>query len=230
MNRSKEVPIFSSDEPVTPYQKAAQVWDERVGTAWQQLAAWRLACYGLVVLALLLTTIIIVLVDKAEVKPYVIEMEKGGRVVNVAPVTEIYHPNNAQVHYFLSEFVTTLFAVPIDGVVMRKDWENLYRRTTEAGAALLTQYIQTNRPFDDLDKKRASVNVENIVHRQGNSYQVEWTVKTFDQAGKLAETRQLSGLFIIVIRTPATVEQISSNPLGIFVHNFQISPNNDWGK
>lgn len=33
-------------EPVTPYQKAAQVWDERLGSARVQAANWRLAAFS----------------------------------------------------------------------------------------------------------------------------------------------------------------------------------------
>lgn len=33
-------------EPVTPYQKAAQVWDERIGSARAQARNWRLISFG----------------------------------------------------------------------------------------------------------------------------------------------------------------------------------------
>ena len=33
-------------EPVTPYQKAAQVWDERIGSARVQAKNWRLMAFG----------------------------------------------------------------------------------------------------------------------------------------------------------------------------------------
>ena len=33
-------------EPVTPYQRAAQVWDERIGSARVQAKNWRLMAVG----------------------------------------------------------------------------------------------------------------------------------------------------------------------------------------
>src|SRR3546814_3308322 len=33
-------------EPVTPYQKAAQLWDERIGSARVQARNWRLMAFG----------------------------------------------------------------------------------------------------------------------------------------------------------------------------------------
>ena len=36
-----------SPEPVTPYQKAAQVWDDRIGSARVQARNWRAMAFGL---------------------------------------------------------------------------------------------------------------------------------------------------------------------------------------
>ena len=38
-------------EPATPYQRAAQVWDERIGSARVQARSWRLACFGALALS-----------------------------------------------------------------------------------------------------------------------------------------------------------------------------------
>ena len=37
--------------PVTPYQKAAQVWDERIGSARVQAKNWRLMAFGSLILS-----------------------------------------------------------------------------------------------------------------------------------------------------------------------------------
>jgi type IV secretion system protein TrbF len=38
-------------EPKTPYQKAAQVWDERIGAARVQAKNWRLMAFGSLILS-----------------------------------------------------------------------------------------------------------------------------------------------------------------------------------
>ena len=40
-----------SPEPVTPYQKAAQVWDERIGSARVQARNWRYMAFGCLILS-----------------------------------------------------------------------------------------------------------------------------------------------------------------------------------
>ena len=39
-------------EPVTPYQKAAQVWDGRIGSARVQARNWRFMAFGCLALAI----------------------------------------------------------------------------------------------------------------------------------------------------------------------------------
>jgi type IV secretion system protein VirB5 len=59
-------------EPVTPYQKAAQVWDERLGAARVQAHNWRLMALGSLVLALLLAAALLWLGRSASVVPYIV--------------------------------------------------------------------------------------------------------------------------------------------------------------
>jgi type IV secretory pathway TrbF-like protein len=48
-----------TSEPVTPYQKAAQVWDERIGSARVQAHNWRLMALGSLMLSLILAAILL---------------------------------------------------------------------------------------------------------------------------------------------------------------------------
>ena len=43
-----------SPQPATPYQSAAQVWDDRIGSARVQARNWRLMAFGCLLLALLM--------------------------------------------------------------------------------------------------------------------------------------------------------------------------------
>ena len=46
MFRRSTVRYGKTPEPETPYQKAGQVWDERIGSARIQAKNWRLAFFG----------------------------------------------------------------------------------------------------------------------------------------------------------------------------------------
>jgi type IV secretion system protein VirB5 len=44
--RKPSVRYGTTPEPETPYQRAAQVWDERIGSARLQAKNWRLMAFG----------------------------------------------------------------------------------------------------------------------------------------------------------------------------------------
>ena len=49
-----QVRYADTPQPATPYQSAAQVWDERIGSARVQAKNWRLMAFGCLTLALLM--------------------------------------------------------------------------------------------------------------------------------------------------------------------------------
>jgi type IV secretion system protein VirB5 len=51
MFRRASVRYGRTPEPETPFQKAAQVWDERIGSARVQARNWRLLAFGNLFLA-----------------------------------------------------------------------------------------------------------------------------------------------------------------------------------
>jgi type IV secretion system protein VirB5 len=65
-------------EPVTPYQKAAQVWDERIGSARAQAHNWRLMALGSLVLSLLLAGLLLWIGRSASTIPYIVEVYQMG--------------------------------------------------------------------------------------------------------------------------------------------------------
>ena len=51
MFRRPTIRYGQTAEPVTPYQRAAQVWDDRIGSARVQAKNWRLAFFGALALS-----------------------------------------------------------------------------------------------------------------------------------------------------------------------------------
>ena len=65
-------------EPTTPYQKAAQAWDERMGAARVQAKNWRLVALGLLALSCLLTIGLMTVASDSRITPYVVEVSTSG--------------------------------------------------------------------------------------------------------------------------------------------------------
>ena len=84
-------------EPVTPYQKAAQIWDERIGSSRVQARNWRLMAFCCLTLSVGLAGGMVWQSAQSRVTPYVVEVDKLGEVRAVGPAIESYQPSDAQI-------------------------------------------------------------------------------------------------------------------------------------
>ena len=92
-------------EPTTPYQRAAQAWDDRIGSARVQARSWRLAFFGALGLSTCLTAGIIWQGARGSIIPWVVQVDKLGEAQAVAPADVGYTPSDPQVAFHLARFV-----------------------------------------------------------------------------------------------------------------------------
>jgi type IV secretion system protein TrbF len=209
-------------EPVTPYQKAAQVWDERIGSARVQAHNWRLMALGSLGLAIILAAILLWLGRTGSAAPYVVEVDPRGGARAVGPAAEVYKPSDAQIAFHLARFVDNVRSLSIDPVVVRQNWLKAYDFVTDRAAVTLNEYARNNDPFAKVGRESVAVEVTSVVRASESSFQVRWLERLFE-GGALKDTKYLTGLFSVVITPPRTVEAVRKNPLGIYVHAFNWS-------
>ena len=77
-------------EPVTPYQKAGQLWDERIGASRVQARNWRLMAFGCFALSTALSGALVWQSMQSRVTPYVVEVDKFGEARTVAGLTGLF--------------------------------------------------------------------------------------------------------------------------------------------
>ena len=209
-------------QPVTPYQKAAQVWDERIGSARVQAQNWRLMALGSLGLSIVLAGILLWLGRTSAVIPYIVEVDPRGGARAVGPAAEVYKPSDAQIAFHLARFVESVRSLSIDPVVVRQSWLKAYDFVTSTAAVTLNAYARDNDPFAKVGRETVSVEVISVVRASDASFQIRWSEKSFE-GGAPKDTRRLTGIFTVVIVVPRTAEQITRNPLGIYVHAFNWS-------
>jgi type IV secretion system protein TrbF len=203
-------------EAVTPYQRAAQVWDDRIGSARVQARNWRLACFGALTLAGLLAGGLIWQSARGLIVPWVVEVDRLGEPRAVSPAESGYTPSDPQIAFHLARFIENVRSVPADPVVLRQDWLRAYDFATDKGALALNDYARTNDPFALVGKVQVAVEVSSVVRASPDSFRVAWTEKRF-QDGALAETSRWSAILTTTLQPPRTPEGVRRNPLGIFV-------------
>jgi type IV secretory pathway TrbF-like protein len=211
-----------SPEPVTPYQAAAQAWDERIGSARVQARNWRLMAFGCLALALVMAGGLVWRSAQSIVTPYVVEVDTGGQVRAVGEATTPYRPNDAQTAHHLARFITLVRSLSIDPVVVRQNWLDAYNYTTDRGAAVLNDYARTNDPFARIGQESVTVQINSVVRASDSSYQVRWSEHRFVN-GAAAGIERWTAVVSVVLQTPRTEQRLRRNPLGIYVNGLSWS-------
>lgn len=204
-------------QPETPYQRAAQLWDDRIGSARLQAKNWRLASFGSMTLALVLGAGMIWLASQSRVTPYVVQVDKFGAVQAIGPATQNYTPTDAEIAWYLARFVTDVRSLSLDPVVVRRNWLEAYDYATDHGAIFLNQYAQANDPFKAVGERTVSVQITSVVRVSDGSFQVKWIEQTFEHDA-LARTEHWTAILSVVTKQPTTAEILKKNPLGLYVN------------
>ena len=204
-------------EPITPYQAAGQVWDERIGSARVQAKNWRLMAFGSLSLALLMAGGLVWRSARSIVTPYVIEVDQAGQVRAVGEAATPYQPADAQIAFHLARFISGVRSLSIDPIVVRQSWLEAYDYTTDKGAAVLNDYARTNDPFSRIGQQSVAVQVNSVVRASDSSFQVRWTERRYVN-GEAAGLDRWTAVLSIVLQSPRSEERLRKNPLGIYVN------------
>ena len=207
----------TTPEPVTPYQKAAQLWDERIGASRVQARNWRLMAFGCLALSAGLSGGLLWQSLQSRVTPYVVEVDRFGEARAVAPAIQDYRPADAQIAWHLARFITNVRSVSTDPVLVRRNWLSAYDFATDRAALFLNEYARASDPFSAIGTRSVSVQMTSVVRASDVSFQVKWTERVFER-GSLAGTTRWTAILTVAIRTPRTAEQLRKNPLGVFVN------------
>ena len=212
-----------SPYPETPYQKAGQVWDERIGSARVQAKNWRLMAIGCLGLCFATSGALVWRSLQSTVTPYIVEVDEPGAARAIGPVSQAYDPSDAQIAHHLAGFIENVRALSVDPVVVRHNWLRAYDFVTDRASTTLNQYAQENDPFADVGRKSRTVSVVSVVRASGDSFQARWIEKTYEN-GALTKAERFTGNFTLITQPPSDAETLRSNPLGLYVHDL------NWGQ
>ncbi|PWJ76338.1 type IV secretion system protein VirB5 [Pseudaminobacter salicylatoxidans] len=204
-------------EPETPYQKAAQVWDERIGSARLQARNWRYMAFGCLILSAGFASALVWQSARGTVVPWVVQVDSLGQAQTVAPAVADYRPTDPQIAFHLGRFIEQVRAIPADAIIVRQNWLRAYEWTTDRGAAALNDYARNNDPFTRVGRQQVAVEVSSVIRASPDSFRVAWTERHYEN-GQLSTTERWTAILTIVIQTPRNAERLRANPLGIYVN------------
>ena len=204
-------------QPETPYQKAAQVWDERIGSARVQARNWRTMAFGSLILSAGFAVALVYQSARGTVVPWVVQVDNLGQAQAIAPATADFRPTDPQVAWHLARFIEQTRSIPADPIIVRQNWLRAYEWTTDRGAAALNDYARANDPFTKVGKQQIAVEVSSVIRASPDSFRVALTERHFEN-GQLSTTQRWTAILTIVIQPPRDAERIKVNPLGIYVN------------
>ena len=222
MFRRPIVRYGATPEPETPYQRAGQVWDDRIGSARVQAKNCRLAFFAMLALSGGLSAGLVWQSARGTITPWVVQVDRLGQAQTVAPAVADYRPTDPQIAWHLARFIEEVRSIPDDPVVLRQNWLEAYNYVTDKGALALNDYARTNDPFSKIGKAQTSVDVSSVIRASNDSFRVEWVERHYvDDA--LAATERWSAILTIVVQTPTDADRLKKNPLGVYVHSLNWS-------
>ena len=204
-------------EPETPFQRAAQVWDDRIGSARVQARNWRLIAFANLFVAAALAGGLIWQAARGTVTPWVVEIDKLGQAQAVSPAVADYRPTDPQIAWHLARFIENVRSIPADPVIVRQNWLAAYDFVTDKGAVALNDYARANDPFTKVGKIQVAVEISSVIRASNDSFRVAWTERRYENAS-LAAIERWTAILTIVIDTPHDADRLRKNPLGVFVH------------
>jgi type IV secretion system protein VirB5 len=216
MFRRPTIRYGQTPEPDTPYRRARQAWDDRVGqVAVNSRNIWAIAMAEAGVIAVLAGALIWTNA-RGTVTPWIVAVDRLGEAQAVGPASGAYQPTDPQIAFHLARFIEAVRALPADPVVLRQNWLRAYDFTTDKGAQALNDYARVNDPFAQLGKTQVAVDVSSVIRASPDSFRLAWTERRY-QDGALAATERWSAILTIAIRPPHDADHLKRNPLGVFV-------------
>ena len=206
----------TTPEPVAPYQKAAQVWDERIGSARVQARNWRLMAFGSLLLSAGLGVGLVWQSARGTITPWVVQVDRLGQAQVGAPAIAGYMPADPQIAWYLAQFVHDVRALSSDPVVVRQNWLRAYDFTITSGAQALNDYARLNDPFSRIGHEQVEVDIASVIRASPGSFRVAWSERHY-RDGAFTGTERWTAIVPVVLHTPRDADHLRKNPLGIYV-------------
>jgi len=210
----------------TPYMRARQEWDSRMGSAIVHAKNWRLATFASLGIVVLSVAGMIYLGAKPKAVPHIIEVDQLGAAIYRGPagksVSE-YTPSDATLKYHLRRFIEDTRTISSDTAVIKRNWIDAYALVTPRGGNMLTAYVSKpeNEPFRRSQEERVSTEILAQVRVSNDTWQIDWRETNWDKNGNPVGLPVIwRGMFRVMMQQPKTEEAMARNPIGLYVDEF----------
>jgi type IV secretion system protein VirB5 len=215
-----------------PYLTARRSWNEHVGAVVSSRQTWQVI--GILSLLIALASVggIVYIGSQSKFVPYVVEVDKLGQAVAVAPAQAAAPADQRVIEASVASFIADARLVTPDVALQRKAIFHVYSMlaANDPATTKMTEWFsaaEESKPFARAKQETVSIEITSALPQTADTWQVDWIETTRDRQGLLKgqpfRMRALVTVYIASTTNKTTEEQIRNNPLGIFVRDFSWS-------
>ena len=215
-----------------PYLSARRSWNDHVGSVVVSRQLWQAVALLSLLIALASVGGMVYLGSQSRFVPYVVEVDKLGQAMAVAPAERAAPVDQRVVHAAVAAFISDLRTVTPDVALQRKAIFRVYAMLSSADAATAKSNewlngTEDSSPFKRAAKETVSTEIVSVIPQTPDTWQVDWVETVRDRQGVVKGQPYRMRALVTVYTVPATPqtteEQVRNNPLGIYVRDFSWS-------
>jgi type IV secretory pathway TrbF-like protein len=221
-----------SSEAENPYLAARRTWNDHVGSVVSSHQAWQVV--GILSLLIALSAVggMIHIGSQSKFVPYVVEVDKLGQALAVAPAQRAALVDQRVVHASVASFINDIRLVTPDVALQRRAVFRLYSMLSanDPATAKANEWLnggEGSSPFKRAAKETVSIEIVSVIPQTPETWQVDWLETTRDRQGVAkgqgVRMRALVTVYTVAATSNTTEEQIRNNPLGIYIRDFSWS-------
>lgn len=217
MSDYTQLPPPNSTPLHSPFARASQEWDTRIGTAAASAANWRRIAFASMFIASISVAGVIWQSSQIKIVPYVVQVTEVGNRLSVEPIADFYKPTERQMTHTLADWLKKVESRSTDPIVVRSNWTSAFDFLALDALTYMTQRARKNDPFAKIGLEAISIKINKASKISPKTYQLSYT-KQFYLKGKHARDEKWTATFTTSVQPGRDVEGILKNPLGIYIN------------
>lgn len=215
-----------------PYLAARRTWNDQAAANVASRQMWQLI--GILSLTVALAAVggVVHVASQSRFVPYVIEVDKLGQPVAVAPAQRAASADPRVLHATVASFISDIRMVTPDIALQRRAVFRVYSMLSANDPATkkTNEWLngsEDSSPFKRAAKETVSIEVSSVIPQTADTWQVDWLETVRDRQGVAKgqpyRMRALVTVYTLSATPETTEDQIRNNPLGIHVRDFSWS-------
>ncbi len=219
-------------ESDNPYLSARRTWNDHTRGIVASRQVWQI--FGILSLLIALGGIggMIYIGSQSKFIPYVIEVDKLGQTMAVAPVDKASKVDPRIIRAVLAAFIADARTVTPDMALQRKAVFSVYAllNPNDPATQKMNDWLNgtaDSSPFKRAETEMVAIDIGTVLPQTPETWQVDWLETIRDRQGLVkgqpTHMRALVTVYIVEPTATTTEDKLHKNPIGLYVRDFSWS-------